>query len=590
MERLRSTILVAILLCKISLACVPPPSVECNGGRCEIFNYQGIWDDLSSCKAGRAFFPNTEPELLQAVRFAVKMGKKIRVVSRFSHSLSKLVCQDKEGVIISTANYDSKIQVNKSAMTITVAAGVMMRDVIDAAAKEGLALPHMIYWDGVSAAGVLSTGAHGSGVFGKGSAVHEYVRALTIVVPTTPAQGYAKLVSVAQGDERFNGVRLSLGVLGAISEITFGLEPIFKRSVSYSLEEDVGMEERIVGFVKKYEFGDVWWYPAHGEVIWGAIDRVSGDVDGDGVNKMEQLGQPSTVSNAEDSGTTLNTIESTQDTKLLCNLTGQIMTARVSTGAGFLNSESQGFVKYPVIGWNNRMQATGGCQDYFHKQEPNPKICTPHKILDKNESICSWDRRVDGVRGFDVEIYVPLKNAKHAIMDVKKIRDLNPHALCELEFLEGMSMRSVKKSEAYLGHSEDVITFEFEYLRKEQWEEPKWNMDVYEEIEQMLVEKYGGTPHWGKSGGFLFQGVANKTLDLPKFLKVKEEMDPTGLFSIDWTDAILGIGGKQVQVFRDGCGLHKMCKCKEDRHCLPHKGYFCRPGRVWKNARVCRKD
>ncbi|GLJ49581.1 hypothetical protein SUGI_1051630 [Cryptomeria japonica] len=148
------------------------------------------------------------------------------------------------------------------------------------------------------------------------------------------------------------------------------------------------------------------------------------------------------------------------------------MTARVSTCAGFLNSESQGFVKYPVIGWNNRMQATGGCQDYFHKQEPNPKLCTRHQILDKNESVCSWDRRADGVKGFDVEIYVPLKNAKHAILDVKKVRDLNPQALCELEFQDGISMRSVKKSEAYLGHSEDVFTFELEYLRKEQWEEP----------------------------------------------------------------------------------------------------------------------
>ena len=41
---------------------------------------------------------------------------------------------------------------NKSAMTITVSAGVMLRDVIDAAAKEGLALPAMIYLDGVSTA------------------------------------------------------------------------------------------------------------------------------------------------------------------------------------------------------------------------------------------------------------------------------------------------------------------------------------------------------------------------------------------------------------------------------------------------------
>ena len=68
-----------------------------------------------------------------------------------------------------------------------------------------------------------------------------------------------------------------------------------------------------------------------------------------------QLGQPTTVSDAEDSGATLNIIESTKDTELLCNLIEQIMSTRVSSGAGFLNSESQGFIKYPVIGWNNKM-------------------------------------------------------------------------------------------------------------------------------------------------------------------------------------------------------------------------------------------
>ena len=135
----------------------------------------------------------------------------------------------------------------------------------------------------------------------------------------------------------------------------------------------------------------------------------------------------------------------------------------------------------------------GGCQDYFHKKEPNPKVCTPNQILDKNESICSWDRQVDGVRGFDAEIYVPLKHAKHEILDVKRVRDLNPQALCELEFLEGISMRSVKKSKAYLGHSEDVITFELEYWRNDEWKEAKWNMDVYEEKDPTDV-KWEKTP------------------------------------------------------------------------------------------------
>jgi hypothetical protein len=62
------------------------------------------------------------------------------------------------------------------------------------------------------------------------------------------------------------------------------------------------------------------------------------------------------------------------------------------------------------------------------------------------------------------------------------------------------------------------------------------------------------------------------------------------LFSNDWTDGLLGIDGKGVEVLRDGCAMEKLCKCREDKHCAPHKDYLCKPGRIWKEARVCRKD
>nr|ABK24851.1 unknown [Picea sitchensis] len=590
-----STVLL-IFFVDINLACVPPPSVECDSNSnsgCQIFNYQGIWEDLNICKAGSAVFPKKETELVHAVADAVKRGKKIKVVSSFSHSLPKLVCVgDDEGVIISTRDYDSTIHVDKIAMTISVDAGVMMRNVIDAAAEEGLALPALTYWDGVTAAGVISTGAHGSGIMGRGSAVHEYVVGLRMVVPAPATEGYAKLITITEEEEKekFRGAILSLGVLGAISQVTFRLEPMFKRSVSFSLVDDHGLENMIQDFVRKHEFGDAWWYPAHHKVLLAKVDRVCVGVDGDGVNKMSQLGQPTTVDDAQQLGMILEMIDSTRDSELLCNLSETGMNARAPSGAGFLNHIVKGFTGYPVIGFNHLMQATGGCQDYSHKQEPNPNLCSPDRILDTNQSICSWDRRVAGLKGYDDEIYVPLSRVEEAIIDIKRIRDLNPQALCELEVVEGITMRSVKKSEAYLGHSEDVITFEFEYLRARDSETPKWNMDVYEEIQQMLVEKYGGTLHWGKSGGYLFQGTSKRAVNLKKFLQVKQEMDAGGLFSNDWTDGLLGIDGKGVEVLRDGCAMEKLCKCREDKHCAPHKGYFCRPGRIWKEARVCRQD
>ena len=111
---------------------------------------------------------------------------------------------------------------------------------------------------------------------------------------------------------------------------------------------------------------------------------------------------------------------------------------------------------------------------------------------------------------------------------------------------------------------------------------------MYQEIEQMLIEKYRGGLHWAKSGGHLFTGLARRAVNFEGFLKVKERFDPEGVFSNDWTDALFGIGGKDVEKLRDGCALKKTCKCREDNHCAPDKGFLCKPGRVWEHARVCR--
>jgi FAD-dependent oxidoreductase len=134
-----------------------------------------------------------------------------------------------------------------------------------------------------------------------------------------------------------------------------------------------------------------------------------------------------------------------------------------------------------------------------------------------------------------------------------------------------------------------VVTLELLYYRLKEPKTPKWNEDVYEEMEKMVIEKHGGTLHWGKSGGYLFGGLARRAVNLEKFLQVKNRYDPEGLFSNDWTDGLLGVGGKGVEELRDGCALDKMCKCRKHSHCAPEKGYFCRSGTVWKQARVCRK-
>ena len=221
-------VVLEVLLCVVGvlvLAKPPQNPVQCSSGthNCTIKNAYGAWADRGKCVVSSAAFPTTEAGLVAAVARAVRLGKKVKVISPWAHSIPKLACPDgRDGLIISTSRYNRRIVVDKSRKTVEVDAGMNLRQLVDAIAQHGLALPYMPYWGGVSIAGLISTGAHGSSLFQKGGAVHEYVVALRLVIPATKAEGYARIVVLDESQpEEFNAAKVGLGVLGAISTVSY---------------------------------------------------------------------------------------------------------------------------------------------------------------------------------------------------------------------------------------------------------------------------------------------------------------------------------------------------------------------------------
>lgn len=185
---------------------------------------------------------------------------------------------------------------------------------------------------------------------------------------------------------------------------------------------------------------------------------------------------------------------------------------------------------------------------------------------------------------------IPFTSIASFIADVKKLRDANPEALCVTELYLGFLMRFVRNSTAYLGKIEDVVDIDITYYRSRDPEQPRLFEDVLEEIEQMALFKYNGLPHWGKNRNIGFLKVREKLgAKGDKFVSVMEKYDPEGLFSSDWTDAVLGLRGKELVISGKGCALEGLCICSVDDHCAPEKGYYCRPGQIYEEARVCRK-
>ncbi|MCD7465266.1 putative L-gulonolactone oxidase 6 [Datura stramonium] len=204
----------------------PEDPIKCssktNYFNCTITNSYGAFPDRAICKAAQAVFPTTEEELISVVANATREKRKMKVATRFSHSIPKLVCPDGEdGLLISTKFLNKILRVDQDNMSITVESGVTLRQLISEAAKAGLALPYAPYWWGLTIGGLFGTGAHGSTLWGLGSSVHDYIMQLRIVTPAEAAHNYAKVRILENGNPELNAVRVSLGVLGVISQVGY---------------------------------------------------------------------------------------------------------------------------------------------------------------------------------------------------------------------------------------------------------------------------------------------------------------------------------------------------------------------------------
>eukprot|EP00253_Pinus_taeda_P031360 PITA_31360 len=564
------------LLASIVKSSPPGPVVKCSDGstNCTVSNGYGVFPDRSTCRAAQVVYPSTEEQLVAYVAEAVQKNQKMRVVTRYAHSIPKLVCPAGDaGLIISTLNLDHLVSVNKRSMTMTFESGVTLKDLIDAAANEGLALPHSPYWLGVTLGGMLGTGAHGSSLFGKGSAVHELVVGMRLVVPASEDEGYAKVVSLNEADEDLNALKVSLGVLGVISQVTLQLQTMFKRSITNVEQDDIDLENRIAQFGLEHEFADVTWQPAQRKVVYRVDDRVPVNTSGNGVNDF--IGFRPTFSSLLATARIAEEVEQSHNsTHSVCAVAAVQVNSIMEVGTGLKNDDLL-FHGYPVIGYQNNMQAAGSC------------LRSPEDGL---ETACAWDPRIKGLFFFQNGISISVSKIGQFLSDVKKIRDMAPNSLCGVELYNGFLMRYVKASSAYLGKQEDSVDIEMTYYRPNDPNTPRLHEDVLEEIEQMALVKYGGMPHWGKNRNIAFDGVMKKYSKYEAFLAAKTKYDPRGLFSNEWTDSVLGIGEAGVIIKKDGCALEGLCVCSEDAHCAPDKSYFCKPGRVYTEARVCRQE
>ncbi|KAF3336130.1 L-gulonolactone oxidase 2 [Carex littledalei] len=282
---------------------------------------------------------------------------------------------------------------------------------------------------------------------------------------------------------------------------------MFKRSLTFVTCSDEDLAEQAVKFGNQHEFADMSWYPGHRKVLSRKDDRVPVNTSGNGT--YDFIGFRSTPTLA------LQTTRSAEDTaEAAKNADGkcavsQVTTSTLALAAYGLKNNGLLFTGYPVIGYQDKIQASGGCG--FGSEDG---------LL----TACPWDPRIKGSFFHQTTISIALDKVKEFILDVQKLRDLKPSALCGLELYSGILMRYVKASSAYLGKPSDMLDFDITYYRSRDPMTPRLYEDFIEEIEQMALFKYNGLPHWGKNRNLAFKEVMKKYNNGKAFLEVKDRL------------------------------------------------------------------
>ncbi len=164
-------------------------------------------------RVAEAFAPSSDAEIVGLVKACRQRGQTCRVVGlRTSWSLYWF--DQTNDLLISTKNLD-QLAFDTEAMTVTCGAGVTLETLHREAWKRGLTLATSPAPPWVTVGGAVSTGSHGSVMAGSMS---------SSLIRCRLVNGHGEIVDLDEHHPDFDAVRISLGMLGVMTEMTLQLQ------------------------------------------------------------------------------------------------------------------------------------------------------------------------------------------------------------------------------------------------------------------------------------------------------------------------------------------------------------------------------
>ena len=381
-------------------------------------------------------------------------------------------------------------------------AGTRLRDLVAALGEHGLAMPTLGSIVDQSIAGAISTATHGSSY--KHGILSQSVIGLKIML----SNGRIVSCSPEQSPDLFRAALVSLGALGIITEVTFKAVPAFNlswRQDLVPLDDILGRWERDLW--TRTEFTRVWWFPYMKQCVYWRADKThephrapksswfSGKVGFHIYHGLLYLSQwfPSLLPSIE----------------------------------RFVIAVQYGGEGTSGVGNGNKELLMNCLYSQFVNEWAIPLRKGPEAI----RRLSVWlhgDAEASGIPFDPKGLYV------HAPIEVRVANTLTkdiPRAYLDNTMRDEPSL--LLNATLYRPYDLD----------------PPCHLRYYEAF-QWLMKEMGGRPHWAKN----FKDVSNTEIhemypELSDWLRVRDEVDPEGMFLGDWHRRLLIPSEESAQVF-----------------------------------------
>lgn len=169
--------------------------------------------------------------------------------------------------LIDVRSYNQVVHIDENQMRFTVQSGMRLSVLLEAIEQRGWCLPCLPDINTITIGGALATGTHGT----SGHILSQYMVECRLVL----ADG--SIETITQDDDMMDAVRVSMGLLGIISEVTFQCEANYTLHVKEEPQKDAKWLSEISANLKKHDFLRILWLPhtGSGYVIKG--DKIEAD-------------------------------------------------------------------------------------------------------------------------------------------------------------------------------------------------------------------------------------------------------------------------------------------------------------------------